>query len=193
MKKILLVLLFVPFIAFGQKWSSTQINQANQGKHVNYLTDIEKETILYINLARLYPKDFVKNELKEYSGPAGYISIEKSPYKKSLIKHLESASSVHALHFDELLYLSAKCFAEEQGRLGKTGHDSVNCKENNTAECISYGMRTGKEIAMQLLIDHNVSSLGHRKICLDSEYNKIGLSVSSHTKHETCAVIEIIW
>ena len=136
MKNIFLVLFFVPYIAFGQKWSSTQINKANQGEHVNYLTDIEKETILYINLARLYPKDFVKNELREYSGPARYITIEESPYKKSLIKHLESASSIHALYFDESLYLSAKCFAEEQGRLGKTGHDRVNCKENNTAECI---------------------------------------------------------
>ena len=49
---------------------------------------------------------------------------------------------------------------------------------------------TGKDIAMQLLIDHGVKSLGHRKISLSNEYSKIGVSVNTHSQWGICAVID---
>ena len=194
MKKLLL-LMFVPMIGFGQNsWSSSQIKKASNANHINYLTDIEKEAITYINLARLFPKDFVQNELIYYSGPEGYGNyLENSSYKRSLISHLERMRPVKALYFDASLYQNAKCFAKESGIKGIIGHTRETCPKENYAENCSYGMHNGKDIAMQWLIDHDVASLGHRINCLNGSYNKIGLSVHYHKKWETCAVAEIIW
>jgi uncharacterized protein YkwD len=54
-------------------------------------------------------------------------------------------------------------------------------------------MDTGKDIILQLLIDDDVPSLGHRINCLNKEYTKIGVSVQPHKKWDTCAVIDMIW
>jgi hypothetical protein len=195
MKKLLLILLCVPMIGFGQNsWSSSQIKKASTANHINYLTDIEKEAITYINLARLFPKDFVQNELIYYSGPEGYVAnyLENSSYKRTLISHLERMKPVKALYFDASLFENAKCFARESGIKGTRGHIRVTCTSmNGRSEVCSYGMYNGRDIAMQWLIDHDVPSLGHRVSCLNSSYNKIGLSVHDHKKYQTCAVAEI--
>jgi len=52
---------------------------------------------------------------------------------------------------------------------------------------------TSKDIVLQLLIDHDVPSLGHRINCLNKDYSKIGVSVQNHLKWDTCAVIDMIW
>ena len=66
MKKISILcftLIFIQFsIANAQNWTSNQIEKANTAKDVAYLTTVEKECVMYINLCRLYPKDFLKNE-----------------------------------------------------------------------------------------------------------------------------------
>lgn len=54
-------------------------------------------------------------------------------------------------------------------------------------------METGKEIVLQLLIDHDVPSLGHRKICLDKSYALIGVGEAKLKESDTCCVLELIW
>jgi hypothetical protein len=54
-------------------------------------------------------------------------------------------------------------------------------------------MDTGKDIALQLLIDDEVPSLGHRINCLSKSYTKIGVSVNFPKKWGICAVIDMIW
>ena len=54
--------------------------------------------------------------------------------------------------------------------------ERIKCNDGNYAECCSYGMHSAKDIVMQLLIDHDVPSLGHRENCLNNEYSKIGVS-----------------
>ena len=198
MKKIsilcLAILTIQLSIAKAQNWTSNQIEKANTAKDVAYLTTIEKECVLYINLCRLYPKDFLKNEVLNYYGTAKYGDyVKNSSYRQSLINLLNSMQPVDALYFDSEAYNIAKCFAIEQGKAGTTGHTRINCKDGNYAECCSYGMETGKDIVLQLLIDHNVPSLGHRINCLNKTYTKIGVSVQIHVKWDTCAVIDMIW
>jgi hypothetical protein len=198
MKKIsilCLTLLAIKFsIAKAQNWTSTQIEKANTAKDIAYLTSVEKECVLYINLCRLYPKDFLKNEVLNYYGTAKYGDyVKNSSYRQSLINLLNNMQPVDALYFDSEAYKNAKCFAIEQGKAGTTGHTRINCKDGNYAECCSYGMDTGKDIVLQLLIDHDVPSLGHRINCLNKAYTKIGVSVQNHVKWDTCAVIDMIW
>jgi uncharacterized protein YkwD len=189
-----LVVLFVFFTNFSfvnaQTWTSAQLDKANTAKNSTYLTTEEKETILYINLCRLYPKDFLRNELMNYYGTEKYGDyVRNSSYRESLIKLLNTMQPVNALYFDLETYTGAKCFAKEQGQAGTTGHSRKSCKADYDAECCSYGMETGRDIAMQLLIDDDVPSLGHRIICLDNEYTKIGVSVQPHKNWDVVAVL----
>jgi uncharacterized protein YkwD len=132
--------------------------------------------------------------VKNYFGTARYGDyLKDSEYRKSLIVHLEAMESVSALVFATELYENAKCFAKEQGEAGTTGHKRINCPKGNYAECCSYGMDKGIDIAMQWLIDHSVPSLGHRIICLDGKYTKIGISVNTHKVWKNCAVADFIW
>jgi len=154
----------------AQTWSETQLTKANTAKDIAILTNVEKECIMYINLCRMYPKEFLKNELLDYYGTEKYGDyLKKSTYRKSLLSFLASMQPIDALYFDIDVYTNAACFAKEQGKAGTTGHTRIKCPTGEyTAECCSYGMETGKDIAMQLLIDHGISSLGHRKICLNT-------------------------
>ncbi len=178
----------------NSNWTQQQIESANTATALSFLTKEEKETILYVNLARLYPKKFASIEVKDYTGGArlGYFA-KNSTYKSSLIIALNSMKSMSALVFDSAAYQNAKCFAIESGENGIFGHTRINCPKGNFAECCSYGMDNGLEIALQWLIDDKVPSLGHRINCLNPEYTKIGVSVHSHTTYRICAVADMIW
>ncbi len=175
------------------KWTFDQINKANTAKGIDYLNNTEKEAITILNLARLYPKKFIEYELKNFHGTPKYGDyLKDSKYKVSLVKAMNKMTSLPALTPDVRMTKNAKCFAFESGKNGYKGHKRKNCKKENYAECCSYGMETGKEIILQLLIDHNVSSLGHRRICFSNRYTKIGIGVAQHKKWDRCCVIEMI-
>jgi uncharacterized protein YkwD len=178
----------------AQNWTTAQIEKANTAKNIEYLTTTEKECILYINLCRLYPKDFLKYEVVNYYGTEKYGDyVKNSSYRQSLMNLLNYMQPVDPLYFDNEAYKNAKCFAIEQGKAGTTGHTRIACKDGNYAECCSYGMDTGKDIVLQLLIDHDVPSLGHRVNCLNKAYTKVGVSVQKHINTDICAVIDMIW
>jgi hypothetical protein len=176
----------------AQTWTETQLRKANTAKDIAYLSTVEKECIMYLNLCRLYPQDFLKFELTKYVGNEQYGDyLKNSEYRKSLISTLASMKPINELTFDADLFKNAACFAKEQGIAGTTGHTRIKCpKAAYAAECCSYGMSTAKDIVLQLLIDDRVTSLGHRKICLDAMYSKIGVSVGPHKEWGTCAVFD---
>ena len=66
---IILFILISPQYYFSQTWSEHELAKANTCILIDDLSDIEKEAILYINLARLFPIKFAKIELLEYFGP----------------------------------------------------------------------------------------------------------------------------
>ncbi|HTF81866.1 MAG TPA: CAP domain-containing protein [Cytophagales bacterium] len=174
-------------------WTAEELSNAHTAVNSLYHDEVEKETILYLNLARLYPKKFAQVEVTPYDGTPKYVNYVKgSKYKSSLIKELRSMKAVPALLPDSLMADNADCFAKESGVAGITGHKRIKCPKLNLAECCSYGMDKGRDIALQLLIDEKVASLGHRKICLDPSYSKIGVGFASHIKWGVCCVLEII-
>lgn len=179
-------------ISFGQNWTDEQIDSADVAKDIEYLSESEKDAIMYINLARLYPKQFLQLELQDYYGTERYGEyLKESKFRKSLITKLKTMKPVQVLLFDSVLYDNAKCFAREMGESGYVGHKRKTCKRGNYAECCSYGMDDGKDIAMQWLIDDKVASLGHRINCLNPSYSIIGLSAYTHKLHGFCAVAEL--
>lgn len=171
-------------LTWAQKWTPYQLATANTAKDVKGLTQVEKDAILYLNLARMYPKVFARFELEKH--PSYW---KGSEYCKSLLQKLLTMKPEKPIRYDQNLHEMAKCWAVESGTKGLTGHDRQDCVAGYSAECCSYGMPTGKDIVIQLLIDNGVKSLGHRVICLGS-YTQIGISVHTHTEWGTCAVLD---
>ena len=59
MKKLLILLLFIPLLSFSQidnGWTNDEISNADVAREINDISDFEKDIILYHNLVRLYPK-----------------------------------------------------------------------------------------------------------------------------------------
>ena len=183
MKLFLSFFLFATTV-YGQTWTAEELAAANTFQSLTVLSAVEKETMLYLNLARMYPAKYAKIEL---------VNEDKtSDNYKSLIKTLNTMVPVSALTFDKKAFESATCFAKEQGATTEIGHDRKNCKSYFFGECCSYGMSTGKNIIVQLLIDEGVESLGHRKICLSSGYSSVGIAFNTHKGYRFCCVLDFI-
>ena len=166
---------------FAQPWTSDQLATANTASHIEELTGIEQETIMYLNLARLYPKDFVRIEL---TADATDINMT------SLIRTLKSLKPKKALVWDAALQATAECLVNEQGPTKQVGHKRKKCAGDYFAECISYGMESGKDIILQLLIDYGNPGYGHREICLSGEYHTVGVSDGGHGLNGRMAVMD---
>jgi len=176
----------------GSAWTAEEISNANKGAGASYLTDFEKKVIMYLNLARLYPKKFAATELSPYTKPQGYGVRETFPeYKQSLMQTLSTMNPVGAIVPDYECYQMAYCWAEESSRLGLRGHKRVDCVKGYAAECCSYGVYTPIDIVLQWLIDDNVPGLGHRTICLSSQYTKCGVSFMKHSTEDHVTVLDL--
>lgn len=185
------VILCTAFLPQAPGWSPEERAAANTAKNVAYLDTVEKEIIMYSNLARLYPKKFSEIEVANYWGtkesPNQYRNSEN---RKSLIRDLETMKPVGTLQPDSLLTDMANCFQQELNKTGNTGHDRKVCKEDYMAENCSFGKFTAKDIVMQLLIDEGIISLGHRKNILNAEYTKLGVAFGEHKVYRKCAVMD---
>jgi len=186
MKNLLWILLIVLDCSLGvsQNWSARQIAQANTAKDIGALTEQEKAIIMYVNLARMYPKKYASIEVENNDYEQG------SDYRASLIDTLRTMEAAEPLHFDAEMYALAKCFAVESGLSGHVGHERDKCTEGFMGECCAYGHAEGRMIVLQLLIDHDVPSLGHREICLSDRYEGIGVSIQPHKEYRNCAVLD---
>lgn len=175
---------------FGQQWTAAQLQKANTAFDEYLLSDTEKQVIQYINLCRLYPAEFAEKELKNYNGVPGVDDKNFTAYKASLTKELNSRNASDALRPVELLYDDAKCYGNEVSKNKLKPHQRLHCIKRNYAECIYYGSGEAKHIAMQWLIDSGIENLGHRKICLQPAYKKIGIKINPHFDYGHCAVAE---
>ena len=183
-------LLFQTINLFSQEWTNEQLEKANTAKSIKYLTSTEKEVIQYINLCRLYPSSFANNEVKNYNGVPGIKDPSLKKYKASLMKDLANRQPCELLQIDQSLNNDAKCFANELSKSNRVGHERKACAERHYAECLSFGNESARQIVLDWLIDSGVSSLGHRKNCLNSNYSKTGISIASHREYGQCAVAE---
>ena len=94
---------------------------------------------------------------------------------------------------DSLCFESARGHAIASGETGYTGHVRQNTKSQKVChfngECCDYGSNDPLDIVVTLLIDQNVVSLGHRRICL-GYYLRMGDSIQPHKKWTYNAVLD---
>lgn len=174
-----------------QKWSKEDLERANTAKDVNYLSEEEKNVIFLINLARLNGELFTETFLDDFIKKNR--RNKKSSYIKSLYKDLKRIKNIPPLIPYKKLYETAKHHALDMGKTGKIGHNSSDGTKFSTrlrkhargsfiAENCSYGYSDALGIVMQLLIDENTPSLGHRKNILNPKYKSVGVSIEKHKR-----------
>ncbi len=183
-----------PLSDFSTKWNDNRYLVCNTANEVNYLTENEKKVICFLNLARMNPKLFAETVLDEYAGMMGNEKMKSSTYFTSLVETMNSMQPVSLLKPDSLCYVSALCHAQISGSMGYEGHVRVksDCqrKQHFMGECCDYGNDDPLDIVIALLIDEDVPSLGHRMICIDSTYSKLGVSIQPHKKYKHNAVLD---
>lgn len=197
-KRLLVVLLFTIQQLSAQEYqidpskffSASEIKAAHTALKSDYMQNEEKNIFLYSNLARMYPKQYVEF-YKEYLNTRLYLKKDYedgNKYYASLIRDLKFAKPLDPLDPDRKMYDLAVCWAEEAGQLGITGHDRKTCEYGYQGENCSYGYASGLDIVMQLLIDKDVESLGHRKSILNPEFKGMGAAIRYHKRYTNNAV-----
>jgi len=175
-------------------WDTQTLEKANTAKDINYLTNEEKLTIFYCNLARLNPSLFATTYAKKYIDSIG----KNDSYTKSLLKTLKTTNSMQAFYPSQQLFEFAKELAIDFGKNGKIGHGNFKKRFSkyisectcDVAENCDYGSDKALTIVMDLLIDENISDLGHRKNILNPEYKNSGVSIHQHKKFRWNCVMD---
>lgn len=164
------------------QWNVPEYNGANSAQKEDYLTSEEKLVYYYLNFARLNPKLFADTYLQ-------HLKNSKNYYESSLYKELKRLKPLPILKPNRKLFESAQCHAIESGERGYVGHKRFKCTEYFMGECCSYGESDALVIVTSLLIDQDVKSLGHRKICLGM-YTELGVAIRPHKGYEENAVLD---
>jgi len=182
-----------PLAKFSNEWNKIDYQNCNTAKELKYLKTTERNVIWIINMVRLNPRLFLNSVLLNSKSPM-YKSFKiRSFYYNSLIENLKTLSPNQSpLLPDTDLFITAKCHAYESGKIGYVGHDRKNntCVKDFFGECCYYGLEDPFHIVISLLIDEDVSNLGHRKIMLNKKYTLIGVSLQPHIDYGTNTVLD---
>lgn len=173
------------------QWTAKELAKANVATDPTLpLTEQERLVYLYVNLARLDGQKFFSTFVEPY------FDIQKADqnYYSSLKSDLAKVKGLTMLKPDVRLFLAAKEHAIEMGNSGRTGHKSQNGMSSSdrmkkyadlkaSAENCDYGSSEALSIVLQLLLDENVPSVGHRKNILSDEYDLMGVSIQPHKEY----------
>ncbi|RYD72677.1 MAG: CAP domain-containing protein [Sphingobacteriales bacterium] len=183
-----------PLAGFSAEWNNQVYAECNTAETANYMTADEKELIHILNLARKNPTLFASTVVAKFPSFSGDNSLGGNSYFKSLMATLQQTNPLPILRPNEVLFKSAFCHAETSGKSGYVGHDrqTAACEKSEKyfGECCDYGHNKPLDIIMALLIDKDVPSLGHRKICLGS-YATIGVSIQPHKTYRFTSVLDL--
>lgn len=182
-----------PLVTYSTKWKKEKYTICNTVANTPYLSKAEKEIIWILNLIRQNPKLASESILLNPKSPFYVQTSKRNHYFKSLLSTLNSMTpNTNPLFADSSAYVSALCHALTSGKTGYIGHERKHndCEKDFYGECCDYGNDDPMEIVMSLLLDYDVPSLGHRKICLSSEYTHIGASIQPHKTYDYNAVLD---
>lgn len=185
-----------PLGVYNELWNKPLYEACNTGKNTPYLSNREKDILYVLNLIRQYPQQFTETVLGFWPEKQGTPKLRQTSYFISLVEELSVLSPKAILTPDSLAWVSARCHAISSGKNSYTGHErqSTLCTQQKYfhAECCHYGFSDPVEIILSLLIDEGVPSLGHRKVMLDDQYKKVGVSFAPHKKYENNTVLNFL-
>lgn len=211
-----LFFLFTTSIALAQKWTDAEFEKANTAANADYLTNEEKNIILYMNLIRLdgekfyytFLEDYINNynsKVKQYRNYNDLKIARNNSYYVSLLKHIKGVKNLAMFYPDEKLTKLSRDHAVDLNRNNLESHDSSNGDKfskrlskyfpnKSMSENIDFGFSNSLDIVCHLLLDCGVPSLGHRFNLLDQKYklNTVGVSIQPHPSYSWCAVIDYV-
>lgn len=202
------------FFAQVNSRASWQIQSLNTAEDVNYLSDLEKEVILEVNMVRTNPKKYaeiyVEPLLQFYEGLyfryPGQIPVVTAEGKSALLDcadALNEAEPVDVLKPSKGLTRAANDLTKDQSNSGKVGHtggDGSNpfdrmkrygSWEKTAAENVDYGNNSARWVVLSLLIDDGVPGRGHRKNLMNGLFSVIGVSFGSHPFYGNMCVMDL--
>jgi uncharacterized protein YkwD len=219
MLKILLptlLLLIFTFQANAQKWTDAEFRKANTAANSSYLSNEEKNIVLYMNLIRLdgekfyytFLEDYINNynaKVRKYRNYNELRIARNNSYYTSLLKHLRGVKNLQMFYPDDKLTSLSRDHAQDLNRNNLDTHESSNGDKFSKrlsryfpnkamSENIDFGYSNSLDIVCHLLLDCGVPSLGHRFNLLDQKYklNTVGVSIQPHPSYTWCAVIDFV-
>jgi len=186
--------------SLSPKWKRQAIDTTAGAE---YLTEIEREVIIEINMVRTNPAGYARrylvplrsyyhNTLLQFPGEIAIATNEGARALDECIKELQAAKPLSPLSPKKGLTLAARDHARDQAKTGATGHtgsDRSTTEERlnrygkwdiSYGENINYGDENARRIVTSLLIDDGVPSRGHRRNLLNGTFKFVGGSVGSH-------------
>lgn len=172
---------------------------------LDFLTPLEKEVVVELNLARTKPwmyVAFIEEFKTHYAGKYIYVAgqtqivtTEGVVAVDDAIQFLKTCQPLPLLHVSKGLSLAARDHVKSQGPSGQTGHtgndgstivDRLNrfgTWGGAYGENIEYGNVTAREIVMQLIIDDGVLNRGHRLNIFSPNFTLVGVHCGPHLSY----------
>ena len=191
---------------------SWKLEKLDTARNFDYLTDIEKDIILALNMVRSdpcrYAELYIKPIINSFEGKTRRVNgrilrtAEGIVPAEELYDYLIHHAQVPVLVVAQDLHRSADELALDQSFTGDTGHISskgrgfaVRIKSygrwnKGLSETIGYGGKTGFDIVNNMLIDDGVSDRIHRFVMMDPVFHVVGASVRNHSVYGRTTVID---
>lgn len=168
--------------------------------------DLEEAVLDEINFARTQPAAFARDMMRRpaaYSG--GYydsLADQDPDAFEEALDFLMRQAPLPPLRRDTRLAAAAREHAAGQGASGGLGHGGRGGEGPSrrmqrhgvwaglSAENISYGYRTPREVVQQLIIDSGVPGRGHRKNIFGRGYQAAGVACGRHRGYGSMCVID---
>jgi len=211
-----LLLLIFSCQANAQKWTDAEFRKANTAANASYLSNEEKNIVMYMNLIRIdgekfyytFLEDYINNynaKVRKYRNYNELRITRNNSYYTSLLKHLRGVKNLQMFYPDDKLTSLSRSHAQDLNRNNLDTHESSNGDKFSKrlsryfpnkamSENIDFGYSNSLDIVCHLLLDCGVPSLGHRFNLLDQKYklNTVGVSIQPHPSYTWCAVIDFV-
>ncbi|NII81604.1 MULTISPECIES: CAP domain-containing protein [unclassified Pedobacter] len=200
----------------AQKWTDAEFRKANTAANASYLSNEEKNIVMYMNLIRIdgekfyytFLEDYINNynaKVRKYRNYNELRITRNNSYYTSLLKHLRGIKNLQMFYPDDKLTSLSRSHAQDLNRNNLDTHESSNGDKFSKrlsryfpnkamSENIDFGYSNSLDIVCHLLLDCGVPSLGHRFNLLDQKYklNTVGVSIQPHPSYTWCAVIDFV-
>ncbi|MFO1471037.1 MAG: CAP domain-containing protein [Turneriella sp.] len=167
-----------------------------------YLSKLENEILQEMNLARTAPQTYAKlledyrntfeGNLVKRPGQPDLQTNEGTSAVDEAIGFLKKQEALGALRPSKGMSKAAKDHVRDQGPTGQVGHVGTNGSDIETrlnrhgkwdiriAENISYGMKTGRSVVIQLIVDDGLPKRGHRDNIFEAKFQRAGIACGPH-------------
>jgi hypothetical protein len=181
------------------------VEKLNTAATAHYLSDIEKNMILAMNLIRYNPSKYAELYVQEamgyfrgmefhYPGMQHILITQEGVLPaKELYEFLKQTLPKPIIYPSEGLSLAARSHATHQSRNGETGHGGQGGMRarierhgkwsGRIAENITYGSTSSHLAILGLMIDDGVPDRGHRDNMLNDELQVAGVAWASHPRY----------